>query len=201
MTSTNITLEINSLPTICLSMIVKNESKIICRFLDSIKSIIDYACICDTGSTDDTINVINNYFETNNMKGKVITKEFVNFQENRNFVLNEAKKYGDYLLFLDADMMLVNAEKIDKTKLKGEGYLILQKGGALSYYNLRLVPSNSNCEYIGVTHEFLSFDGPKINLDDVYINDVGDGGCKQDKFTRDELLLKKGLKDEPNNYL
>lgn len=199
MTTTNIKLEINSLPTICLSMIVKNESKIICRFLDSIKSIIDYACICDTGSTDDTIDVINKYFETNNMKGKVITKEFVNFQENRNYVLNEAKKHGDYLLFLDADMKLINAEKLDKSKLNGEGYLILQKGGSLSYYNLRLVPSNSHCKYIGVTHEYLSFNGPKVNLEHVYIDDVGDGGCKQDKFTRDEALLKKGLLDEPEN--
>jgi len=199
MSSNNVTLKITNMPTICLSMIVKNESKIICRFLDSIKSIVDYACICDTGSTDNTVDVIKQYFKTNNMKGKVITKEFVNFQENRNYVLNEAKKHADYLLFLDADMKLVNAEKIDKSKLKGEGYLILQKGGSLSYYNLRLVPSNSQCKYIGVTHEFLSFDGPKLNLDDVYIDDVGDGGCKQDKFTRDEALLKKGLLDEPEN--
>ena len=199
MTATNIKLEINSIPTICLSMIVKNESKIICRFLDSIKSIVDYACICDTGSTDDTIDVINKYFETNNMKGKVITKEFVNFQENRNYVLNEAKKHGDYLLFLDADMKLINTEKLDKSKLNGEGYLILQKGGSLSYYNLRLVPSNSHCKYIGVTHEYLSFNGPKVNLEHVYIDDVGDGGCKQDKFTRDEALLKKGVLDEPEN--
>ena len=195
----NVTLKITSVPTITLSMIVKNESKIICRFLDSVKTLIDYACICDTGSTDDTIDVINNYFEKNKMRGKVITKEFVNFQENRNYALNEAKKHGDYVLLLDADMKLVNSDKIVKSKLNGAGYMLLQKGGSLSYYNLRLIPSSLHSEYIGVTHEYLSFDGPMNKMEDVYINDVGDGGCKSDKFIRDEKLLKQGLQDDPGN--
>jgi glycosyltransferase involved in cell wall biosynthesis len=41
--------------TICLNMIVKNESKIITRLLESVSPIIDCYCICDTGSTDNTI--------------------------------------------------------------------------------------------------------------------------------------------------
>jgi len=35
-------------PTLCLNMIVKNESKIILRLLDSVLPIIDCYCICDT---------------------------------------------------------------------------------------------------------------------------------------------------------
>ena len=42
-------------------MIVKNESKIIVRLLESIVDFIDGYCICDTGSTDDTIEKINTY--------------------------------------------------------------------------------------------------------------------------------------------
>ena len=41
-------------PTLCLNMIVKNESKIITRLFDSVIKIIDCYCICDTGSTDNT---------------------------------------------------------------------------------------------------------------------------------------------------
>ena len=195
----HINIENISLPTICLSMIVKNESKIICRLLDSIKSIIDFACICDTGSTDNTIEVINDYFKMNNMKGKIITKDFINFQENRNYALIEAKKCGDYILLLDSDMKLINANKLDKSKLDGKGYNFLQKNGTLSYYNLRLVPSNISSKYIGVTHEYLDFNGVKENLDILYIEDIGDGGCKNNKYTRDEELLKKGLDFDPNN--
>ena len=43
-----------NIPKICLNMIVKNESKVITRLLESVSPIIDTYCICDTGSTDDT---------------------------------------------------------------------------------------------------------------------------------------------------
>ena len=55
-------------PTLCLNMIVKNESKIITRLFDSVISIIDCYCICDTGSTDNTIELIKNYFLEKNIR-------------------------------------------------------------------------------------------------------------------------------------
>ena len=57
-------------PTICLNMIVKNESNIIHRLFDSVLKWIDCYCICDTGSTDDTVNKITAYFESKNIPGK-----------------------------------------------------------------------------------------------------------------------------------
>ena len=48
--------------TLCLNMIVKNESKIIARLLTSVSPIIDSYCICDTGSTDNTVEIIQNFF-------------------------------------------------------------------------------------------------------------------------------------------
>ena len=56
--------------TICLNMIVKNESNIIIRLFDSILPIIDSYCICDTGSTDNTIEIIKKYFDKHVIKGK-----------------------------------------------------------------------------------------------------------------------------------
>ena len=50
--------------TLCLNMIVKNESHIIGQTLENICSTVqlDYWVICDTGSTDDTINIIKTFF-------------------------------------------------------------------------------------------------------------------------------------------
>ena len=53
-----------------LVMIVKNESKIIERCLDSIKPIIDSIIISDTGSTDNTIEIIDSFFK------KIIEKNY-----------------------------------------------------------------------------------------------------------------------------
>ena len=44
--------------SLCLNMIVKNESRIITRLMESVLPIIDTYLICDTGSTDNTIDVI-----------------------------------------------------------------------------------------------------------------------------------------------
>ena len=44
--------------TICLNMICKNESKIITRLFDSVIPIIDCYCICDTGSSDNTKQIV-----------------------------------------------------------------------------------------------------------------------------------------------
>ena len=57
--------------TICLNMIVKNESKIITRLFDSVLPIIDCYCICDTGSTDNTKEMITNYFKEKNIPEKL----------------------------------------------------------------------------------------------------------------------------------
>ena len=53
------------MPRICLNMIVKNEEKIICRLLKSVLPLIDTYCICDTGSTDNTIEVIHEFCKQN----------------------------------------------------------------------------------------------------------------------------------------
>ena len=65
--------------TLCLNMIVKNESNIIKRLLDSVISIIDSYCIWDTGSTDDTVKIITEYFNNKNIPGKVVSEPFKNF--------------------------------------------------------------------------------------------------------------------------
>ena len=54
--------------TICLNMIVKNESHIILDTLNNLTSkiIFDYWVICDTGSTDNTKELIQTFFHEKN---------------------------------------------------------------------------------------------------------------------------------------
>ena len=68
-----------SIPTLCLNMIVKNESKVITRLLESVSPIIDTYCICDTGSTDDTKEIITNFFNEKNIPGKIVEEPFKDF--------------------------------------------------------------------------------------------------------------------------
>ncbi len=49
--------------TVCLSMIVKNEATVIRRCMESVRPIIDYWIIVDTGSTDGTQDVIREHLK------------------------------------------------------------------------------------------------------------------------------------------
>lgn len=190
-------------PTVCLCMIVKNESRIIARLLESVIPLIDTYCICDTGSTDSTVEIIDRYFTVRTMPGAIIYHDFVNFEVDRNIALRAAENMADYVLLIDADMELQIDPAFKKTSLTGSAYN-LQQGSSVSYFNTRLLPTKIGAKYVGVTHEYIDIpDGAckTEQLTTLKIRDFGDGGCKDDKFKRDIELLLKGIVVEPQHAI
>ncbi len=197
------------MPKLCLNMIIKNESKIITRLLDSVCNIIDGYCICDTGSSDNSVELIKKYFDEKGISGNIIYKEFHDFGFNRSYSLNACREYTeyDYILLLDADMVLeglaLNDPKKFKENLKADAYNIFQGNSGFYYKNTRIVRNNKKFSYWGVTHEYLNSPPNSIvetlDYEFIRIHDIGDGGAKTDKFERDIRLLKQGLVDMPNN--
>lgn len=187
--------------TLCLNMIVKNESKIIQRLLTTVLPIIDSYCICDTGSTDNTIEVIENFMKEHNIPGEVYVEPFKNFGYNRDHALQRAAKWGKYALLLDADMKLVILPSFDKKTLKADSYQIIQKNPTIQYYNTRLLRTDIGAHCVCPTHEYYKLppNSSQDKLDSLYIDDIGDGGSKANKFQRDIQLLTEGLIEEPNN--
>jgi glycosyltransferase involved in cell wall biosynthesis len=186
---------------LCLNMIIKNESKIITRLLDSVKSIIDCFCICDTGSTDNTVEVVRAWGKENNMRGEIYVEPFKNFGYNRTHALDRAALWGTYALLLDADMKLVITPEFNKADLTDNGYSLIQKNGCLDYYNTRIVKTGIGVKCVGPTHEYYDFPtgGSGNKLSTLWINDIGDGGCKSDKYERDIRLLSTALEEDPKN--
>ena len=194
---------------ICLNMIVKNESRIIERLMLSVLPIIDSYCICDTGSTDNTIELIETFFEKYNIPGRIVKEPFKDFGYNRTFALNACigLPNADYLLLVDADMKLrINPNlSIDsfKESLKNDAYYIYQGTDLFFYKNVRLLRNDPEYSYWGVTHEFVKTTHgtvyKQIEKDVLFIDDIGDGGAKSDKFERDIRLLERGLEENPGN--
>ena len=187
--------------SICLNMIVRNESRIITRLLSSVLSIIDTYVICDTGSTDDTPKIIKDFFDAHNIHGEVISEPFKNFGYNRTFALKAARNKATYALLLDADMIFKIEPDFNKQDLTKDSYMIIQKGGGLNYYNTRLIRLDINASCVGPTHEYYDLPGGHSSekLATIWIDDIGDGGSKANKFERDIKLLKDGIEEEPNN--
>ena len=192
---------------LCLNMIVKNEEKIILRLLESVINYIDYYCICDTGSTDNTKQIIKDYFSNNGIDGLLFDESFVDFEYNRNIAFQRACSLPvTHILFIDADMIFESSISVSDFKEKyvnKDACYIYQGSLKCNYKNVRIVRANTEYKYIGVTHEYFDTCNTSNTYDfiesEVIINDVGDGGSKTNKFQRDIQLLSDGLKNAPNN--
>lgn len=183
---------------VLLTLMVRNESRILKRCIDSASKYADTVLVVDTGSTDTTVEI------AKEAGAHVIEHTWKNFGHNRSLsfrgAVETAKKLGwnltkSYALVVDADMVLDGV----RPELSGApGYHILQKHGTFEYANTRYLRLDIPWKCTGVTHEY--WDGAQTDLlKEIWINDIGDGGCKSDKFERDIRLLTQGLRDEPKN--
>lgn len=195
--------------TICLNMIVKNEAPVIERCLASVKNLIDYWIIVDTGSTDGTQAIIQKYLS--GVPGELHERPWVNFAHNRNEALRFAKNKGDYLLFIDADERLVFVSDFDKTKLDMDSYLSYvrvfddEKEGRY-FQGQRILLANNRLDWTweGVLHENLVCpQAKKAHLLKNVINsaDSIEGHRNQDplKGLKDAAVLEKALQEDPGN--
>lgn len=194
--------------SLCLCMMLKNEAHIIKRCLESVKDIIDTYVICDTGSTDNTKEIIKDYFDNLGIKGNIIDHQWENFGVNRSMLLKEAKNKADYLLLVDGDYVINVHNKDFKSKLTKSGYCLRWTGGNIDYANLKLIKGDLDWKYFGPTHEYLKCmslnNGNEINdhmdvLTDISITEFYDGGCRSDKFQRDIKLLLNEINKNPND--
>jgi glycosyltransferase involved in cell wall biosynthesis len=103
-------------PSICLNMIVKNESHIIKDTLEKLCSKIQFSywVICDTGSTDNTREIISDFFNSKSIPGELYQDEWKNFAHNRTLALERAYFKTELLLVFDADDEIVGDIKMPK---------------------------------------------------------------------------------------
>lgn len=187
--------------TICLNMIVKDEKPVITRCLATVKPLIDYWVIVDTGSTDGTQNIIKEYMK--DIPGELHERPWVDFAHNRNLALDLAKNKGDYLLIIDADEMLEYAPNFTLPPLDAGAYNFTLLRGSLEYQLPTLIQESLNWRWHGVLHEYLASAKHATggHLQGVFRTTKSDGNRSQDpeKYKKDAALLEKGVKDEPNN--
>jgi glycosyltransferase involved in cell wall biosynthesis len=190
--------------TVCLNMIVKNESRVIRRCLVSVKPIIDSWVIVDTGSTDGTQQIVQEFLH--DIPGQLHERPWINFSHNRNEALAYAKNQGDYLLLIDADDELKWNSSCALPELQSDSYYIscLYGGNQESRFNI-LIKNGLDWKWQGVVHERLVSKQAQSSafIDGVIllINQEGDrsGGDLKMKNLRDARLLEEALRQDPEN--
>ncbi len=190
--------------TICLNMIVKDEKKVITRCLNSLKPLIDYWVIVDTGSTDGTQNLIKECMK--DIPGELYERPWVNFEHNRNEALKLAQGKSDYLLLIDADEEAIFPPSFTFSTLDKDYYFIqfVDPSSQMNFCRICLLNMRCDWQWVGVVHEQLKSNSSKTKAtmpDIFYQIDTASSARSQDplKYQKDAQLLEEALAKDPDN--
>jgi glycosyltransferase involved in cell wall biosynthesis len=204
----------NRLPQykIGLCMIVKDESHIIHESLEATLPFIDTFSILDTGSTDNTVQIIRDFYAKHNIQGKVTEGDWKGFGKSRSESMLLCDDLMDYIIVMDADD-LMGGPPNSKEFLRRMLYMtnpnacnIQIRRGALEYERTQIFKARDNWRYVGVLHEYPTND-KKNNVmvqlpREIYMVGRTMGARSKidgNKYKRDAEVLLKELELEPKN--
>lgn len=193
-----------------LTMIVKNAGDEFENILLKNFPYIDSWTILDTGSTDNTINIINKVL-IGKKPGKLYQEPFINFRDTRNRCLELANNDNDskFTLMLDDTYTIIGNFRETLNILRNDqyanSYSIYIRNNDIEYISNRLIRTDSNLRYIYKIHEIIT-DENNINvcisLSDFYIFDEQNEYMLSRSINRkqfDLTLLLEMLEEDPNN--
>jgi glycosyltransferase involved in cell wall biosynthesis len=199
---------------ICLCMIVKNEASAIRRCLESVRPLIDYWIIVDTGSIDGTQDIIREFFQ--DIPGELHERPWVDFAHNRSEALALARNHGDYSLIIDADDVLELPPGFRLPFLKEDSITIEIHNKGRRLLRPQLVRNTVPWRYEGVLHEFLSCtdkDGRRMfaenrsqkRLPGAKIVMTEEGARRRtsatERYRRDAMVIENALQTETDPFL
>lgn len=202
--------------SIALCMIVKNESHVIVNTLENLCNQIDfdYWVISDTGSTDNTKELIQDFFKNKNIPGELHEDEWKDFGHNRSLAL----EYGfscpsKFLLVFDADdringkLELPDLEKMCEDNATNFSLIF---GDTMKYTRPLIFDNNYKWMFKGVLHEFADLAEPGIKTSKIingnyWVDSRREGARNKDplKYDKDAEVLEKAyfVEEETNGSL
>jgi glycosyltransferase involved in cell wall biosynthesis len=190
-------------------IICRNEQQTIATTLDSLAGLVDEILVMDTGSTDNTLQILADY-------GKQITlhiREWNNdFAAARNVAMAQTRH--DWCLMIDADEYIASESRaifrqtIARLMREDDGRtlyapLIDNLNGTQLLNNARLFKKRPSLRYYGRVHEYLREAQSEIQLvPEIRIYHTGyltDSEHQKHKHQRNWTLLRQQMALEPNN--
>ncbi len=183
-------------------MIVRDESAVLQRCIDSLQGIYDELCIIDTGSEDNTIEIA----QANEAYVKVFTGcndatgKIVDFAKARDQALALAS--GDWVLQIDADEILLTGHNrirdlIKKDELDQIG--VLMESDSVTWVSVRVFRNIDGLIYRSKVHEYLPHPGNFFAERLIHIENRPNKKGKESSTSRNIRLCKLALDETPND--
>lgn len=153
-------------PLLVVVIMVKDEASVIIPTLQPyVDGGIKHFLIFDTGSTDGTQQIAQEFFKEHNlMNAYVVEEAFIDFATSRNHALDAA-----HILFPQATFILMPDAEWYMHKVEGllqfceehqnddqDYYLVPIRSTALDFYTGRLIRTHTNLRFVGSRHETLN---------------------------------------------
>jgi len=206
-------------------MIVRDEAPIIERCLTSMQNIVNSYYIMDTGSLDNTPEVITEFMKNQQIPGDIGYAEWKNFGHNKSLLLKNAREHSneliskaEYYVWLDADEVWITNKndptsyftKEDTNKLYEEVentpnsdiFQICTLYSSLEYFRWNIVRNTQLYEWKQPVHEYL--EGTVRNNNSIiewfYLlaRKEGNSSRSPDRFQKDILMFEEFLIENPN---
>jgi GR25 family glycosyltransferase involved in LPS biosynthesis/tetratricopeptide (TPR) repeat protein len=180
-------------------MIVKNEAHIIADTLKHLWNYIqfDYWVISDTGSTDQTREIVKAFFAEKGINGELQEEPWRDFGYNRTKAFEAAYKKADYAFVWDADDEISGDFKLPADLTADSYKFVFGNAEGMRYSRGQLFSMNKRWCYRGVLHEYadcLEPAGPMVDVGGDYFfisGRRGDRSKDPNKYLKDALVLEK----------
>lgn len=194
-----------SRPLLAAVMIVKNEEQHLARCLSSIRGVCDEIIVVDTGSSDSTISIAEQF------GANVFHRTWHNdFAAARNESLSHTN--AEWVLYIDADEVITNASQFPLRELLKRSHDVAAFGvqlspmiGWLPYTDFRIWRHDPDIQFVGDIHETTLPDIRRLAVErqqrlepiPLHMQHMGYEQDQTQKYLRNLPLLERQLQETP----
>ena len=192
------------------ALMVKNGGDTLRDVIRANMPFIDEYTILDTGSTDGTVSILQEEFNTHKKKGKILREPFLNFRDSRNRCLDLCGQRCKYIVMLDDTYILKNDLRVFLESVRGDqfsdSFSLYIQSDDVEYGSNRIIRSDrKHLRYKYKIHEVITpvkNNNVIIPKELAYIYDVRSDYMEERTMTRkqyDIQILNEMVAEEPED--
>ena len=192
----------NRRPTLAFATMCKNEEHIIGTVLNAVAPYIDYLVVADNGSTDRTLEIVQEFMDRTGIPGEIHRDEWFGFDKNKNLMMEYVFDKTDYVLHLDADDILTGDFSFEAEDAGQDTYFMTMKRGNSTWKATVIYNNRLRWKFCGTAHTIIKcLDKPNYSTGDLWdrgyviADGVGSRAFDPKKYFYDAERLEKQFFD------